>query len=111
AGIAASGSGGGISSDGILTLSDTTISGNFVGLGGGGLSLGGTATITNTTITSNQAYGSEGTAVFGRGGGIQITSGTVTISNCIFSGNTVADSGGAIANSGTLTVIDTNIGN
>jgi CSLREA domain-containing protein len=78
------GDGGGIynDKDAVLTITNSTISGNSAGTSGGGISNWGTATITNSTISGNSA----GTV----GGGISNqTGGTLTISNSIVAGNTV----------------------
>ena len=51
-------SGGGIFNEEILTITNTTVSGNLVGEFGGGIFNSGTATIFNTTVSGNLA--SEG---------------------------------------------------
>ena len=54
------GDGGGILNAGILTLTDSTISGNQAAFGGGGggvLNENGTMTITRCTISNNSASG------------------------------------------------------
>ena len=86
--------GGGISNDGTLTMSNSTLSGNSAQFYGGGIFNSGTLTMSNSTLSGNSAR-------FG-GGGI-FNSGTLTMSNSIVSGN-VAQSGGGISNYGTLTM-------
>jgi predicted outer membrane repeat protein len=136
-GIAAGG--GGILNWGMLTVTSSTISGNFAGSSysatGAGIYNSGTLTINNSTLSGNSGgsnfmYGggiySSGTVVInnstlsgnsasgstgGGGGGIYIGSGTATISNCTFSGNTGTPSGGAIYNSGTVTLQNSIIAN
>jgi hypothetical protein len=97
------GDGGGISGGG--TITNSTITSNYAGLGGGGISGGGT--ISNCTISNNGAGG--GTNNFpGTGGGIW---GGGTITNCTISGNAVFGSvfkgaglGGGIYAVGTVTI-------
>jgi CSLREA domain-containing protein len=104
-------SGGGIENNGgMLTVTDSTFSGNSaVGTGsdpidcankcyGGGIENdGGTLTVTGSTFTGN-----ESVAV---GGGIaNINGGTLTVTNSTFSGNSAGFVGGGISNDGTLTV-------
>ena len=85
---------GGINNDGILSVTNSIVSGN-TGSDGGGISNGnsGTLTLTNSTVSGNTASG---------GGGI-INYGTATLLNSTVSGNTATDSnGGGIYNQGTL---------
>ncbi|MFN6273270.1 MAG: Calx-beta domain-containing protein [Microcystis sp.] len=89
--------GRGIYNSGILTLTNSTISGNTATFGGG-ISNYGTLTLTNSTISGN-------TATFG--GGI-LNSGILTLTNSTISGNT-ADDGGGIDNWGTLTLNNSTI--
>jgi hypothetical protein len=93
--------GGGISNGGTLTITDSTLSGNSA-INGGGISNGRTLTITGSTLSANSAsYG---------GGGIY-NSGTLTISDSTLSGSRVTDSGfgGGIYNSGILTISDSTL--
>jgi uncharacterized repeat protein (TIGR03803 family) len=91
---------GGVSNDGMLTISNTTITGNSASSGGGIDNAGGTLTIESSTIENNSAL--EG------GGGIFITGGNVSISSCSILDNVAADtsSGGGIFNEATLTISD-----
>jgi hypothetical protein len=84
--------GGGIVSGGTLTLYDSTISGNGAGAGvAGGLDVAsGTAVLTNTTVSGNYSE-------FGSGGGIYNSS-SLTLTNSTLSGNYAAVSGGGIYN-------------
>ncbi len=86
----ASGSGGGISnSDGALTLTNSTVSGNSARLGGGIRALGGNLTLINSTVSSNSASD--------RGGGMFHNSGvTVALINSTVSGNSASFDGGGI---------------
>jgi CSLREA domain-containing protein len=86
----------------IVTVTDSTISGNTAGVGGGGgIYNNGTMTITNSTITANSASGP--------GGGI-FNNGPLTIADSTISGNTAGDAGGGIYNnSGTLAITDSTI--
>ena len=100
--------GGGFFNSGILTVNNSTISGNTVnfssgstGSGGGIFNFNGILTVNNSTISGNAA------GFFG--GGIGTSSGgTVTVSNSTISGNT-GDIGGGIANRGTLSVSNSTI--
>ena len=104
-------SGGGIENNGgMLTVTDSTFSGNSaVGTGsdpvdcankcyGGGIENdGGTLTVTGSTFSGNESVG--------EGGGIaNVNSGTVTVTNSTFSDNGAGFVGGGISNGGTLTV-------
>jgi len=71
---------------GILTISNSTISGNSASNWGGGIFNGGTLTITNSTVSGNQAGGFVETNYPGVGGGIN--GGAITIINSTISGNT-----------------------
>jgi CSLREA domain-containing protein len=71
--------GGGIYATGSLTVGNTTLSGNTAS-GGGGVSSQGSTTITHATITANQAGGDSG-------GGVQKSGGTTTITASIVYGN------------------------
>ncbi len=111
-----SGGGGGIYNCGTLTVSNSTLSGNYAagewwpyGGGGGGIYNGGTLIVSNCTLSSNSAGGGPGG---GNGGGIY-NGGTVTVSNSTFSGNSASGwsyggggNGGGIYNGGTLIVSD-----
>lgn len=79
---------------GVLTLTDSTVSGNIAAERGGGLFNGAQATITNSTIAANSA-GSDG-------GGIS-NFGTLTLGSSIVAGNTAsvgADIFGALNSQG-----------
>jgi hypothetical protein len=94
--------GGGVANyDGTIIITDSTISGNgvFLGDGGGVANLQGTVTITNSTILDN--------SVEYDGGGVS-NSGTLTVTNSTIAGND-ADRGGGVSNSGTLTVTNSTI--
>jgi hypothetical protein len=103
------GTGGGVNSQGTLTITGSTITRNFAGNAGGGVA--GDGTITDSTISGNTAGGPPNpNNLQGLGGGI-ITSGMLMISNSTISGNTAWGNkvkgpglGGAMFNSGTLTV-------
>ncbi|MCP5017252.1 MAG: DUF11 domain-containing protein, partial [Ketobacter sp.] len=111
------GSGRGVLSDGILSLSDCRLTGGSTrGLevsfgaavttvdrctidnnslsagfdGGAGALLDGTATVTNSTISNNVALGTNG------GGGLRHRSGTLTLIHTTITGNTAAVKGGGI---------------
>src|ERR1044071_361648 len=108
---------------GILTITDSTISGNFNDYGG---AIYGGAMITNSTISGNTASSAggiyadgpltisnstlSGNSTFiqgGRGGAIWLNYPPgATITNCTFSGNTATDGGGIYLSSG-LTMSNT----
>jgi len=101
-----------LSNNGMLTLTNSTISDNTAsganGNGGGIINNnGGTLTITNGTILDNTTSNSYG------GGGIFNNNGTLTITNSIVSGNSVSGQqigGGGIANEhGTLTITNSTV--
>jgi hypothetical protein len=86
--------GGGILSAGVLTLTDCTISGNFIGATGGGILGGGgvmndhgTMTITGCTISDNSEGDGKG------GGGVLNENGIMTITRCTISNNSASQSG------------------
>ena len=93
-----SGSGGGIYNTGILSIKDSTISGNTaLGSGGAVYNYGGILTIENSTISDNTANSSGGgvsNTPFFYGSGV---SGILTITNSTVSGNR-ADWGGGVDN-------------
>ncbi len=94
--------GGGINNyGGMLTVSSSTIiSGNSAGDGGGGITNLGTLTVSNSTISGN----SVGMPDYGGGGGIENWA-ALTVSNSTISGNSASsyEGGGGIANWGTQT--------
>jgi len=107
--------GGGISSAGVLTLTDSTISGNQAGLGGGGVANeNGTMTITRCTIrnnsatgdsTPNTALGPVGGGVLNSGGSLIITNSTISGNSCFFDSISIflgSAEGGGVQNGGLL---------
>jgi hypothetical protein len=96
--------GGGVASEGRVSVISTTITQNRTASSGGGLFNTGAMTITNSTIANN--FGSTG------GGGGIANRGTMTITDSTISGNGVFDQeGGGIINSGTLVIINSTIAN
>jgi CSLREA domain-containing protein len=86
------GRGGGIFNVGILTLTNSTVSGNNAGAGGGIYNDNpGTLTLTNSTVSGNNAPG-DGGGIFNDNGS------TLTLTNSTVSGNTTGDDGGGIIN-------------
>jgi hypothetical protein len=110
--------GGGISNEGVLTLSNCIITGNAVNAGnGGGIYNSGTLAVNYTTISDNYSYDYANST--GNGGGIY-NSGTLTLNySSITNNSAIGDSfrdnggrsGGGIYNSGTLTINGSNISN
>jgi hypothetical protein len=115
--------GGGIRSAGVLTLTDSVISGNSAtwiylgGSGGGVLNENGTMTITRCTIANNSASGlvrSSGLSRGADGGGISNRDASVIITDSAISGNSCflndygglpgAANGGGIDNFGSITI-------
>jgi hypothetical protein len=88
----------------VLSVRDSTISGNFVATAGGGISNdGGVVTITNSTVTGNMTNGV--------GGGISSADNVpfiavLTIVNSTISGNTSGSAGGGIATTNGVTELN-----
>jgi len=122
--------GGGIrsTSAGILTIEQSTVSGNFAFSSGGGILAfyGTTITITSSTISGNSANGGGG--IFALGGTMMITSSTVsgnsarsygggifafsdttTITSSTISGNSADRGGGGVYADGVLTISSSTI--
>ena len=115
-------SGGGIFSAEVLTLSNSTISGNSARYVGGVLS-SGTASFSNSTISGNSASSSHGGVYNNRGvinidnstisgnsassgGGIGNNRGVINIDNSTISGNSASSSGGGVYNNHGVINID-----
>jgi hypothetical protein len=130
------GSGGGIFNAGVLTVTDSTLSGNSSSggfpSGGGGIYNIGMLTVTDSTLSGNSASGfnefgggiynnagtltvtdstlsdnSVGTA--GSGGGIISLDGPLTVTGSTLSGNSAVSGGGICILDGPLTVTDSTI--
>ena len=89
--------GGGLNSDGTLTITHSAFLNNSSTGSGGGVFNGGTATITNSAFSNNSATGD--------GGGVW-NGGTLTIANSAFSNNNATGGGGVINSSGTATILN-----
>ena len=118
--------GGGIFNEGKLTITDSTITGNFTfpqcdyycfGSNGGGIFNSGTATLANSSVTKNSVNtGFTINGESGFGGGI-FNTGKMTLKNSIVSKNTalgghrrwVGPSGGGIHNYGDMTLTNTTV--
>jgi hypothetical protein len=118
--------GGGLYNRGTLTLSNTIIADNAGHCAGGGLAnVGGTVRISQSSIARNGSIQTGGvhnaqggmvtltnTAVFGNGAtdtaGLYNEDGRVTITNSTFEGNSALGVG-ALANNGTLTLVNTTV--
>ena len=102
------GDGGGINNtgNGLVTLINSTVSGNTATLNGGGIFGNGSVTLTNSTVsgnTSNNAFGSGG-GIFGNG--------SVTLTNSTVSGNTLigfVTFGGGILSNGVVTLTNSTV--
>ncbi|MEO5329983.1 MAG: DUF4347 domain-containing protein, partial [Magnetococcus sp. THC-1_WYH] len=86
--------GGGIYSLGTLTMINSTVSGNTAANSGGGcyLSTGGVATIDNSTITANMAK-FDNAGVTDYGGGIYMGGGSISVSHTLIAGNYIGSAG------------------
>ena len=80
--------GGGILSEGTLTLTNSMVTGNVTNASGAGISSSGTLTVIASTIFDNTASS--------HGGGIHITGGTAAVINSTISGNNAGDHGGGV---------------
>nr|WP_242030648.1 Calx-beta domain-containing protein [Coleofasciculus sp. FACHB-501] len=92
--------GGGITNYGTTSVTDSIISNNTAVYGGGIYSEDGTISITNSTLSGNTAEA--------EGGGIY-TDGTINITNSTISSNTANEWGGGISNYGSNTVSNSTI--
>jgi hypothetical protein len=128
AGNSAAPRGGGIynSASGNLTLESSLVSGNNTTQAGGGVFNDGIMTVSNSTLSGNVGADPDGGAIFNLGtltvlqstlsgnggvnalGGAIRNDGTLTVDGSTFSSNT-ANSGGAIYNTATLTVVDSSM--
>jgi CSLREA domain-containing protein len=81
--------GGGIYNLGTVTVTNSTLSGNYASHGGGIASWNYPLTVTNSTISGNNA------SIYG--GGIYSNSPTMTVTNSTLSGNYAGNNGGGIA--------------
>ena len=86
-------SGGGISNAGIMSVTNSTFTGNTASSGGGIVNWSGTLTVTNSTIAGNIAN-------TGWGGGIYSHTSTTTLKNTIIANNSGENCGGTITNGG-----------
>ena len=100
------GFGGGIlNSDGKLTLTNSTVSGNMAFLDGGGIyNPNSPMTLMNSTVSGNVAASSGG-GIANRGN----INTMLTLTNSTVSGNTASNGGGGISNIGTLTLMNSTV--
>ena len=99
--------GGGIYSDGTLTLTGCTVSASDAAGDGGGIYNNGILTLANSEVSRNTADSGLGS---GSGAGIYNSgSGTLTLSSSTVARNDTRSAGGGIQNSGTLTATDSTI--
>ena len=92
------GYGGGIYTDGALTVAHSTFSGNQAATSAGGVYNGGVLTVTESTFSGNSADST--------GGGIE-NSGTLTVANSTLFDNHAV--GGGISNNGNLTLTNSTL--
>ncbi|GGA42831.1 DUF4347 domain-containing protein [Okeania sp. KiyG1] len=116
-----SGMGGGILSSGTVSISHSSIIGNYAYNGGGGIYSSGTASISHSTIGSNIIIevGSNlenrgiisinDSTISGNSGGGIGNFGTASINNSTISGNSIAELGAGIFNSGIATINNSTI--
>ena len=111
-GVQITGSGGAFNNSGILTVSNSMLSGNFANNVSGNTANGGAIRNTSGGIVTVSNSQISGNIADGLGGGIS-NSGTLTITNSRISGNSVASfsAGGGIHNDdgGTLTITNSRI--
>ena len=86
--------GGGIFSQGRLTLSDDTLTGNRAGAGGGVANAGGTLMVTGGTIENNNGGQFGGGGI--QNGGPKNVPGTVVVRSAAITGNVTTNEGGGI---------------
>lgn len=91
--------GAGVHSEGVLAISNSTITGNDATIEGGGIFTSGQLTVTASDLTSNTA--SSGGAIFNGGG--------LAVQDTTFEGNSASGDGGALTNAGTADVTATTI--
>jgi hypothetical protein len=108
-GNSAGANGGGIFSDnnGTVTVTDSSVSHNSAFIAGGGIyKFDGTLSLTNSTVSGNFVQ-----APFdgGLGGGIYNLRGTLSLTNCTVSGNSASSFAGGIVNGGTMTLTNSTI--
>jgi hypothetical protein len=119
-GVAFSGmSGGGIFNSGTLTITNSTITGNYLEVGnqftgtgnGAGIYNDGTLAIDHGTVSGNSFLNIHppGPMFGGDGAGIYSVGGAITISNSTVSGNHANREHGGIFNGGTLEIINSTI--
>ena len=96
--------GGGIYNDGMLTVQQSTLSGNTAVSDGGGIFNANGLTVQQSTLTGNTA-GSDGGGIYNDSAYI------VTVQQSTLSGNTATNAGGGIFNgaSGTLMIDDSTV--
>ena len=101
--------GGGICNGGLLTILNSTFSGNVAReQRGGGIGNYGTLIISNSTFSGNSS-GSDGFAGGILNGGLFQSIGTLLISNSTLSGNTAGDSGGIFNVNGSTVALQNTI--
>src|SRR5215470_11250097 len=86
--------GGGIFSQGVLTLSHDSLLGNTAGAGGGVDNAGGTLTVTGATIRNNNGGQFGGGGI--QNGGPKNVPGTVVVRSSTITGNVTRNEGGGI---------------
>lgn len=86
--------GGGIFSQGALTLSGDWLIGNRAGAGGGVANAGGTLTVLHSTVENNNGGGFGGGGI--QNGGPKNVPGTVIVRSSTISGNVTSNEGGGI---------------
>jgi len=90
-----------------ITILDSLFSGNRAG-NGGGISANGDLTLSRTTVTGNSAVGFPRPGGYfrgGSGGGVQLTGGGIAISESTISGNSAGHAGGGLSLEGASTRI------
>jgi hypothetical protein len=87
------GYGGGVYDGGTLTVTDSTVVGNYAGYGAGIYSNGSVLTLADSTVADNATFSG------GTGGGLDSDAGTLTVTDSTIADNTAA-TGGGVYNAG-----------
>ncbi|NEO87811.1 MAG: CHAT domain-containing protein [Spirulina sp. SIO3F2] len=96
-----SGGSGSSPTNGIVTLTDSTVAGNWSVSQGGGIASGGALTLTRSTVASNVSQGN--------GGGLYTFNGDITLTDATISSNAAHSSGGGLFAGGAIVTTNATI--
>lgn len=104
--------GGGILTSGVLTIINSTLTGNQAAENGGAIFVwnGGRVTLINSTLSDNQANHNGG-SIFNKDGEITLLNSTVSYNAADFDRNNQGDGGGIFNDDGTVTLLNSIIAN